>query len=339
MKTVHRLNALRPLAAALLLSGLLSCAPEESAPEQASSTAPAVAASASPYPWKVPTEMPTGQAGEQIRYGEALIAETARHLGPDVSDPALRVSGNHMACKSCHLDAGKRAHALGFVGVASRYPAYRGRENREVSLAERVNGCFERSMNGRPLAEDSPQMQAILAYMQWLSQDIPQGAKVAGQGLPEIPLLDRAADPAKGAAVYQAKCSVCHQASGAGLRLNPSDPSQGYTFPPLWGSDSYNNGAGMGRVITAARYIKANMPFGAPNLTDAEAFDVAAYINSQARPVKANLAADYPDRSKKLVDAPFPPWDDAFPAEQHKYGPFQPILDARAAAQNGSKQD
>ena len=69
-------------------------------------------------------------------------------------------------------------------------------------------------------------------------------------------------------------------AQGAGLK-----EGRKYTFPPLWGRDSYNAGAGMHRVHTAAAFIKANMPLGQPNtLTDQEAWDVAAYINGKPRP-------------------------------------------------------
>jgi thiosulfate dehydrogenase len=196
-------------------------------------------------------------------------------------------------------------------------------------LAERVNGCFERSLNGKALPEKSQEMQAILAYMQWLSQDIPQGAKMQGQGLPDIDLLDRAADPNKGKTVYTAKCAVCHQPTGAGMLMDAKKPAMGYVYPALWGQDSYNTGAGMHRVITAAKYIKANMPFGNPNLSAEEAFDVAAYINSQMRPAKAHLENDFPDRSKKPVDAAFPPWPDTFSAQQHKYGPFKVMLNGK----------
>ena len=39
----------------------------------------------------------------------------------------------------------------------------------------------------------------------------------------------------------------------------------------------------------------------------------------------ARLALDYPDKMRKPVDSPYPPWADTFPAEQHRLGPFQPI--------------
>jgi len=109
--------------------------------------------------------------------------------------------------------------------------------------------------------------------------------------------------------------------------LASQDPRRGYVFPPLWGDDSFNNGAGMARVLTAARFIKARMPFGRPDLTDDEAFDVAAYINSKPRPQMSisQLEKDYPDRSTKPVDSPYGPYADPFPAEQHRFGPFAPI--------------
>jgi len=102
-----------------------------------------------------------------------------------------------------------------------------------------------------------------------------------------------------------------------------------YTYPPLWGPDSYNDGAGMHRVITAAQFIKGNMPLGTtadePLLTDEEAYDVAGYINSFARPEKANKMADFPDRRLKPMSTPYGPWADSFSADRHKFGPFGEI--------------
>jgi thiosulfate dehydrogenase len=66
-----------------------------------------------------------------------------------------------------------------------------------------------------------------------------------------------------------------------------------------------------------------------PILTDEEAYDVAAYINSFDRPKKPNAEVDYPLLTKKPVDSPYPPHPDDFSLEQHKYGPFQPIIKAR----------
>jgi thiosulfate dehydrogenase len=117
---------------------------------------------------------------------------------------------------------------------------------------------------------------------------------------------------------------MCHGADGQGL-LATANPIHGYVFPPLWGPDSFNTGAGMHRVLTAARFIKARMPLGKPDLTNDEAFDVAAFINAQPRPEMANLDQDYPDRSKKPVDNAYGPFADSFPLDQHRFGPFAPI--------------
>jgi thiosulfate dehydrogenase len=137
---------------------------------------------------------------------------------------------------------------------------------------------------------------------------------------------ERAADPARGAEIYAQVCSACHGQNGLGVR---AENGLGYQFPPLWGSDSFNNGAGMSRLLTAAAYAKHNMPLGtrfdAPLLTDEEAYDVAGYVVKQQRPEKADLDRDYPVRLQKPIDSPYGPYADGFPAEQHRLGPFGPI--------------
>jgi thiosulfate dehydrogenase len=140
-----------------------------------------------------------------------------------------------------------------------------------------------------------------------------------------------------GELVYQEKCQVCHGESGEGLPAS-IDIREGYLFPPLWGPDSYNNGAGMSRVLTAARFIKARMPLGQADLTDDQAYDVAAFINSHERPVRADLELDYPDLTDKPVDSPYPPYADNFPVEQHRFGPFGPIREFyRTAEASGNR--
>lgn len=87
--------------------------------------------------------------------------------------------------------------------------------------------------------------------------------------------------------------------------------------------------AGMARTITAARFVRANMPPGttwdAPQISGEDAFDVMAFVNSQPRPHHEGLEQDYPDRSRKPVDAAYPPFVGPFPPDQHRYGPWQPI--------------
>lgn len=181
-------------------------------------------------------------------------------------------------------------------------------------------------MNGRELPPESHEMKGFSSYMRWLSTGIPAGARLVGAGTLQIKEPERAADPVRGAQTYARVCSACHGENGGGVR---AQDGLGYQFPPLWGPDSFNNGAGMSRLLTAAAYAKHNMPLGtrfdAPLLTDEEAYDVAGYVVSQKRPEKLGLDKDYPVRLEKPVDAPYGPYADGFPAEQHRFGPFGPI--------------
>ena len=299
------------------------------APTSASSEATPDSSQAWPQP--DPAILADGPYKQTVLYGEALIRRTYDYVGPDVADPDMRFAGNHLACGSCHLDAGRQRYGLSFIGVADAYPQNMARENEVRTLAQRINGCFERSMNGRALPSDSPEIAAMIAYIGFLSDEAPPDMN--GRGTPSLPLLERAADPIRGAEVYSTYCSVCHGANGQGSPMNEGGSS--YLYPPLWGPDSFNSGAGMHRIIKAASFIQANMPFGAtyetPVLTGEEAFDVAAYINTQSRPEKSGLDRDYPDRTRKPIDAPFPPYPDTFSQEQHKFGPWKEIVGAREA--------
>lgn len=278
-------------------------------------------------------EVPKGMMGEFIRYGHDLVTKTYKYIGPNVADPSKRFAGNNLACQNCHLAGGTKKFAAPYIGLDARFPQYRGRENTIGTLQERINGCMQRSMNGRNLPVDSKEMKAIIAYFEWLSRDIPGGTTIEGRGYPEIEIPNRKANLENGEQVFATYCASCHQLDGSGLIAGKPSDTLGYIYPPLWGDDSFNNGAGMHRVLTAASFIKANMPLGAthenPLLTDEEAYDVAAYINSKLRPKKENLEQDYPDLTKKPVDSPYPPYSDSFPQVQHQFGPFQPIIEAR----------
>jgi thiosulfate dehydrogenase len=184
-------------------------------------------------------------------------------------------------------------------------------------------------MNGRALPGDAPEMQAIVAYLQFLTTGVPPGQVVPGLGAGKMPELSRPADPIRGEDVYLRACLACHGSKGEGIARTHPMTDLGYMIPPLWGSDSFNDGAGMARLITAANFIHFNMPHGAdylnPQLTPDDAWDVAAYMLSHPRPAKAGLDRDFPDLLTKPVDAPYRPYADQFSALQHKYGPFAPI--------------
>ena len=167
-----------------------------------------------------------------------------------------------------------------------------------------------------------------MAYIKWVGQTVPKGKTPKGAGLIKLPFLKRSANPDSGRVVYAAKCQSCHGEKGEGL---PMPEGNGRRYPPLWGEKSYNEAAGLYRISSFAGYIKANMPFGAsydnPQLTDTEAWDLAAFVNSQPRPKHPFLATDWPKIDGKPFDHPFGPFADTFPEMQHKLGPFQPIVD------------
>lgn len=281
--------------------------------------------------WMVPEigALPDDANSRLVRKGRDLITATYAHIGPLVADPAKRYAGNSLACSNCHLNAGTKMFGLPIFGLFDLYPRYSARSGAEVTIEDRVNQCMTRSMNGRPLPEDSPEMTAIIAYLKFLSSGVAPGRILPGLGSGHLPELDRAADPERGRQVYARDCGNCHGEQGAGFRRLYPAGNPGYAIPPLWGADSFNDGAGMNRLITAASFVHSNMPRGidylAPRLSVEEAWDVAAYIVSQPRPHKSGLDRDFPDLIEKPIDTPYGPYADGFSEQQHKYGPFGPI--------------
>lgn len=257
-----------------------------------------------------------------VLYGKELIVHTSKYLGPKGSVSQI---SNGMNCQNCHMEAGTKIFGNNYGSVAANYPKYRARSGKEEDVYKRVNDCFERSLNGNALDTLSKEMQAIKAYIEFLGSNVEKGKKAEGSGFKDLAFLDRAADPKKGKEVYVAKCQTCHQANGEGV-LN-ADGTE-YSFPPLWGDHAYNDKAGLFRLSNFAKYAKYNMPLGTshenPQLTDEEAWDVAAFINSQSRPTMETMN-DWPQISEKPIDHPFGPFSDEFSEVQHKYGPFKPI--------------
>ncbi len=274
--------------------------------------------------WQSPdtSRIPYTDAGMLIRYGRELIANTATYLGPKGTVAHLT---NGMNCQNCHLDAGTKTWGNNYSAVFSTYPRFRERSGTIENIYKRINDCIDRSLNGHVLDTTTREMKAIAAYINWLGQNVPKNIKPWGAGIRDITFMDRPADPVKGRIVFIQKCQRCHGAGGQGL--SGSD-SMNYIYPPLWGNNSYNTGAGLFRLSRFAGYVKDNMPFDAPSnsapLTDEEAWDVAAFVNSQPRPQK-DYNKDYPNVAGKPFDHPYGPFRDNFSEEQHKYGPFEPI--------------
>lgn len=278
--------------------------------------------------WTAPSDwrMTRLKAEEQslIKYGKELIVHTADYLGPKGSVAAI---SNGMNCQNCHLNAGTQPWGNNYFGVEANYPKFRERSGAIENQLKRVNDCFERSLNGKKPDSASREMQAILAYIKWVGNDVPKKTTPRGTGIFKLKGLTRATDPEKGRVVYAQKCQSCHQPDGGGVM---AANGKSYTYPPLWGPHSYNTGAGLFRISNFAGYVKYNMPLGVsyerPQLTDEEAWDVAAFVNSMPRPEK-DLSKDWPNIAGKPFDHPFGPYADPFSETQHKYGPYKPIKD------------
>lgn len=304
--------------------------PKQKAVETAKDTAVAKAE------WLAPdtNSIATTEEGNLIRYGKNLIANTAYYLGPKGSVAHL---SNGMNCQNCHIDAGAKPYGNCFSAVASTYPVFRARSGKIESIEFRINDCMQRSLNGKKMDTLSKEMKAIVAYLKWIGKDVAKGVKPKGAGSEDLPFMDRAADPEKGKIVFTTKCITCHQKNGEGL-LNPDGVT--YQYPPLWGAHSYNVGAGLYRLTKFTGFVKNSMPFGAthqnPQLTNEEAWDVAAFVNSQPRPQKS-FPQDWPKLETKSIDYPYGPYTDSFTESQHKYGPFGPVKKAKDEAAKMAK--
>ena len=238
-------------------------------------------------PFRIPPESELRDKGYRASAlrGRALLLATRDSLPRNV--------GNALRCASCHLDGGLRRDAMPWVGSYARFPQFRPRSGKVDLIEDRINDCFRRSMNGRPLDPGGRDMRDIVAYFAFLSTGIPVGAEMEGQGFPRLQPL--AADVGRGKAVFSAVCARCHGATGQGTAI----------APPLWGPRSYNVGAGMARINTAASFIHALMPFDrAQQLTPQQAFDVATYINTRPRPDFPAKTRDWP-RGGKPPDADY----------------------------------
>ena len=234
--------------------------------------------------------VPDGPLGDAVRRGERIVTRTTVYARDYV--------GAGLNCTSCHLDGGRQPGAAPWVGLWGAFPAYSVRSASVETLEDRINACFERSMNGKPLPSDGDEMRGILAYIAWLSRGVPTGASVGGRGFPRI-RPSREPDRAKGREIYLARCAACHRPDGEGV----AGPDGAPIFPPLWGERSFNVGAGMARLDTAAAFVRAKMPLGqGGTLTDQEAYDVAAYFTREPRPDFAGKARDWP-RGGKPADA------------------------------------
>ncbi|WRI22089.1 c-type cytochrome [Pseudomonas canadensis] len=262
-----------PLILALGLLAVPSANAATIAMEDQSQLQPASHAAVSQFRPPQESELPDNAYGKLVREGYALFVDTQR-LAP-------KYVGNGLNCSNCHLDQGRLANSAPLWAAYPMYPAYRKKNDKVNTFAERLQGCFQFSMNGgTPPAADSSEITALSVYAYWLASKAPLGVELPGRGYPDVAQPAKGYNLAQGAQVYQEQCAVCHGGEGQGQKVG-----EHYVMPPLWGKDSYNWGAGMHRINTAASFIKHNMPLGkGGSLSDQQAWDVAAYVNSHERP-------------------------------------------------------
>lgn len=222
-------------------------------------------------------DIPRGDFGDAVRLGRNIFNDTQTY--------ARAYVGNGLNCVNCHLDEGRKANSAPLWAAYGMFPAYREKNSRVNSYEDRLTGCFRFSMNGKAPPPGSKELIALMSYSYWLSKGAPIGIELAGRGYPKLAEPQQPPDEARGQKVFEANCAICHGADGQGTQV-----SGRYAFPPLWGKDSFNAGAGMTQVHNAAAFIRANMPLGRGNtLTEQEAWDVAKYMNSHSRPVDPRL--------------------------------------------------
>jgi thiosulfate dehydrogenase len=248
----------------------------------------------------------------EIKWGYRIFTDTPGE--------AARFTPGKGSCNNCHLNGGQRERAMPLVGVAGMFPEYNRRAGRLISLGDRVVDCFLRSQNatGRLPADSgaeqaapglptpaSREVLALSAYITWLANGAAMGRTPFGRGQNTIPQaslvpLDQL-DPSRGEQIFAERCTSCHGADGQGVQIDNKKAG------PLWGPDSWNDGAGAARIYTLAGIIRYAMPYLDPgNMTDADAQHLASYINSKPRPAYPFKAQDYP-KDPVPVDAVYYP--------------------------------
>ncbi len=234
--------------------------------------------------------IPDDGFGRQVALGRELFVNTAA--------AAPQYVGNDLTCANCHLDRGRLANSAPLWGAFGMFPQYRAKNGHVNTFQERIQGCFKYSMNGKAPPLGDPVLVALESYAAFLSRGAPLGAKLPGRGYLKLKAPPLAPDYARGREVYAANCALCHGADGAGQKADGAT-----VFPPLWGGRSYNWGAGMSNINNAAGFIKANMPFSqGGKLTDQQAWDVAAYIDSKPRPQDPRYAGSVEQTRKTFHD-------------------------------------
>lgn len=217
--------------------------------------------------------IPKNKFGRMVLLGRKIFDDTPRYAG--------RYVGDGLSCENCHLASGTAAYSAPMWGAYPVYPRYQGKVHQVVTMSRRIQECFEFSENSHHLPSTSGKtITALVTYSAWLSRGIPVGAQMPGRGYKALKNPPLAPSIKRGRSDFVVNCEMCHGPQGQGMLVEHR-----YQYPPLWGPNSYNAGAGMHKVKLAAEFIQMNMPLGrAETLTLPQAWDIAAYIDSHQRP-------------------------------------------------------
>jgi len=214
-----------------------------------------------------------GDAPQQIRG----LVQLGYQIMINTEQNAKEYVGNRLSCTNCHfaggISSGNKGDGLSLAGVAAKYPLYNERAKKVINLPTRINNCFERSMNGKPLPLDSKEMLALETYFHWISKGFPIYEKAPWLSMKIISQTYQV-DATRGERIFESQCSLCHGNDGNGDKAGP----------PVWGDGSFNNGAGMANRGILSTFIFENMPYGQPCLSEESALDVAEYLLSKPRP-------------------------------------------------------
>jgi thiosulfate dehydrogenase len=265
--------------------------------------------------WDIPrdplaeTPSPDPREADRILRGFKLFINTPKE--------SSGLTGGSMTCNNCHPNAGQRDRAIPLVGVHLVFPEYNKRAGRPFTLEDRIIGCLLRSVNatgtrkrnavmrhenelaGATLTPESEVVQSLAAYIRWLSAGRVIPEKIPWRGhnaLPASALIPvEKLDAKLGRHLFVENCSACHAKDGQGMNIGNKRPG------PLWGPNSWNDGAGAARTYTLAGMIRYWMPYLHPGkLSDAEAQHIAAYITSRPRP-------RFPFKEKDYTKEKIPP--------------------------------
>lgn len=267
--------------------------------------------------WDVPrnpltdSTLDDSRLSNEIRWGFRLFTNTPGE--------AARFTPSKVSCNNCHLNAGQREKSLPLADVAGMFPEYNRRSGRLYTLTDRIVDCFLRSENatGMVTADATPrgsveepemapspaskEVLALAAYLTWLARGAEVGTNPPWRGQNVITASNlipiEELDTHRGEALFMEWCTTCHGSDGQGVAIGDKKPG------PLWGPDSWNDGAGAARVYTLAGIIRYSMPYLDPgSLTDEEAQQLAAFITAKPRPSYPFKQQDY--RTEKLpIDA------------------------------------